>query len=151
MAEVYANVSASRNYRKFGDYVSTSYVFSQALSWQFRGSQWELVLLESFSDTDDRTNDIYNLTLSTHWNPLPNLSLRSRFGLWRTLDEQLSGNSYKLEDTYANFGVTMQWYYRSVSLTLDYQHNQRRTRQQDSDKRQTIDDRLAFNLTRRFW
>ena len=151
MADIDTSVSATRNYRKVGVYEATSYVFTQDLTWPYRGSLWSLTLQESFSESKDRNYDSYNLALQARWNPLPNLSINPNLGIWKTVDETFDGNvSYKLDDVYASIGFSLSWWYRDITLSVYYQHNQRDTTRTGVFDRRTLDDRLAFYLTRRF-
>jgi len=146
MADIDAVVGAERRSNRTNSFKSTNYTFRQFLSWDgFGDTLWNLNMVESFGATDFLTTDLYTLELSANWQPLMNLQIRPVIGAWKRLDKGDSITNGRRDDTFTTAGLTLRWQYRKVTLDLAYHYNRRTT-----DVRQTNENRLMFNLRRRF-
>ena len=146
MANIDTVIGAERRFNKTGNFENETYTFRQFFSWDGWGDTlWNLNIIESFGETDSRKTDLYNLELSANWQPLMNLHIRPVIGAWKRLDEGININNGSRDDSFITAGFTMRWVYRKVTFDLGYNHNLRTT-----DGRDTNEDRLMFNLIRRF-
>jgi hypothetical protein len=146
MANVDAVIGAERRFNQAGSYKSETYTLRQFFSWiGWRDTLWNLNIIESFSKTDIQKIDLYSLELSANWQPLMNLQIRPVLGAWKRIDEGINIINGRRDDSFITAGFTMRWVYRKVTFDLAYNHNLRRT-----DDRETNEDRLMFNLIRRF-
>jgi hypothetical protein len=146
MANIDTVMGAERRFNRTGSFESETYTFRQFFSWDGWGDTlWNLSIVEQFTDTNTRNSDLYNLELSANWQPVMNLLIRPVVGAWKRIDEGININNGRREDSFITVGFTMRWFYRKVTFDLGYNHNQRTT-----DDRETNEDRLMFNLTRKF-
>ncbi len=139
-------VAAERRFYQVGNFKSTAYTFRQLLSWKASNRLLlNLNMVESFTNTTTLNTDLYNLQLTLDWQPLIGLSVRPTLGAWKRLDKGNTLPGGSRDDTFITAGFTLRWLYRKVSMDLGYHHNRRTT---NAD--QTVENRVMFNLRRRF-
>ncbi len=144
--DIDTRISAEKRFTMVNDYEATAYTYSQQLGWAVKGQvTMSLNLMQQFTEATDRDTDLYNMTLAIDWRPMYNLSIRPILGAWKRLDIWKDGIQGERDDVYVMAGVRMRWFYRKVTFDLDLNTNQRTT-----NELQTKENRLWFNLSRRF-
>lgn len=144
--EVDTFLGAERRFTKFAEFETTAYTFRQYLTWEgFYDMLWNLSAVESFTETDSLQTDLYTLELSTNWQSRMNLEIRPVLGVWKRIDTGDNISTGQRDDTFITAGFTLRWRYRKVNLILGYRHERRTT-----NERRSNENRLSFNLRRRF-
>lgn len=154
ISNVEFQVGGDRRYYKRKEFESTTYSFRQSVDWgAFGNTLWNLNAVQSFTETTTLKTDLYSLDLSVDWQPRSNLSIRPRVGIWKRFDEGESIGSDERNDMFITAGFALRWWYRKVTFQMAYNHNQRTidTNQLSNGESKTVEDRLTFNLTRRFY
>ena len=143
MSRIDASVSAERRYSKVNDFESTAYTFHEQFGWAATDQVIvSLNFLQQFTETTDLDTDLYNMRLSVEWRPRYNLSILPVLSAWKRRDTWLGGER---DDTFLMAGIRLRWFYRRLTFDLDYNGSQRTI-----NEAETIENRLFFNLRRRF-
>jgi len=154
LSNVDFRINAERRYNRYKEFETTSKTFRQNISWDaFGNTFWNLNFVESFTESTTLKTDLYNVELTVDWQPRMNLSIRPMLGAWQRSDEGEVLNTEKRDDQFVTAGLTLRWWYRKVTFNMAYHHNQRTidTYRIGANETTTNEDRLVFNLTRRFW
>lgn len=145
-------LSAERRFTRTGDFESTTYTYQQLLTWTHNHRiRTNLNLTESFTQQAFRDNDLYSLDLSVDWRPKAALSVRLMIGFWTLKDRVDPSIGQSRDDEFITTGFRLHWKYRLINMDFSYFHNQRKIDQdQTTGESKTRQDRIQFNLTRRF-
>ena len=146
VGRVSTRFGAERNFVRSGSFKTTTYTLRQQLSYVPSPKlAVNLNFVESTFNTNGLDTDLYNLELSATWRPVSSLSIRPSLGAWQRTDEGLGVAGQERDDEFQTAGIRVRWAYRKVTMDFNYFRNQRII-----DSRQTDEDRLMFNLRRRF-
>lgn len=145
-------LEAERSFTLAGNFESTTYTYRQLLSWiNSKDLRWNLSATESYTTQLNRDTDLYSVDLSIDWRPAPALSVRPTVGYWKRYDTENTPLQEKREDEFLTAGFRLHWKYRKILIDFSYYHNKRSIlSHQTGNETQTDEDRLMFNLTRRF-
>jgi len=141
--------AAERRFSKTGGTQSTTYTYQQRFSWKDnRKINWNLSLVESFTEQDIRDSELYSLDLWADWRPLGNMTVRPSLGVWKRED---IGDQFDSTDEFVTAGLSLNWNYRKLVVNFSYFHNKRDLIRENSvSDTKTDEDRIMFKLTRKF-
>jgi len=146
-------LNADRSFNRFKGFEATAYTYRQSLNWAaFGNTHWNLSAVQSFTESTNLDTDLYSVELSVEWQPLYNLLIRPKLGAWKRFDEGETLSTGKRDDQFITAGIWLRWFYRKVTINMNYVHNQRTTNsfQADTVQSETNEDLIQFNLVRRF-
>lgn len=152
-SEVDVQVGVDRNYNRYNNYEGDNYTFRQSLDWSaFGNTYWNLSAVQSFTNSTTLDTNIYSLEMTVNWQPRANLSIRPSLSMWRREDEGEAISTNRRDQQYITVGFWLNWRYRKVTFNMNYFHNERLTDgyQSNTSASRIKEDRLVFDLTRRF-
>ena len=145
-------IGAQRKYQLASRFSSTTYTYKQTFSWAYsRDFRFNLSSVESFTEEEDQDTELYSLSFSLDWRPLPSLSVNPKVAFWQRQDKEKSAAGSYSEDEFITAGFTLHWKYRQIVMDFSYFRDQRTLQTNTTGVGSRIDeDKFMFRLIRKF-
>ncbi|MFQ5773639.1 MAG: hypothetical protein ACE5GS_03890 [Kiloniellaceae bacterium] len=144
-ASTRATFSAEKRFQSTGAFETDALDFDQSLIYTMsRGTTLNLSLSEVFSESTNRTTDLYTADLSLRWLPWSNFSLRPHVGFWLRDDEGATVTEGTRREHFVVGGLDLRWFWRKLELGVRYEHNRR-----GGDITESSEHRVMVTLIRR--